>query len=39
MSDCIYAGEKNAVGQIWCEKKKIYVSGTEKDTCSDYAKG
>lgn len=36
MSDCKYAGEKNAAGQIWCNKKNIYVSGTEKNSCPDY---
>lgn len=38
VSDCKYAGEKNAAGQVWCSKKNIYVSGTEKDTCADYMK-
>lgn len=36
MTNCKYAGEKNAVGQTWCSKKNIYVSGKESDTCSDY---
>jgi len=38
MSDCKYAGEKNAAGQIWCSKKNLYVSGKEKETCVDYTK-
>ncbi len=37
-SDCKYAGETNAAGQVWCEKKKIYVSAREKDTCEFYEK-
>jgi len=36
LTDCKYAGEENAAGQIWCEKKNIYVSGEEGDHCSDY---
>ena len=36
MSDCKYAGVTNGAGQIWCEKKNIYVSGTEKESCPDY---
>ena len=38
MSDCKHAGDKNAAGMIWCAKKNIYVSGTEKDHCADYEK-
>ena len=37
-SDCKYAGDTNAQGQVWCDKKKIYVSAQEKDTCEDYEK-
>ena len=37
-SDCTYAGDKNSQGQLWCTKKNIYVSGLEKDSCSDYEK-
>ena len=37
-SDCKYAGNTNAQGQVWCDKKKIYVSAKEKDTCEDYEK-
>lgn len=35
-SDCIHAGEENAAGQIWCEKKNIYVSAEEAETCEFY---
>ena len=38
MTDCKFAGNLNSIGQVWCEKKQIYVSGKEKDTCSDYIK-
>ncbi|MGQ4876565.1 MAG: hypothetical protein ACP6IY_21070 [Promethearchaeia archaeon] len=34
--DCKYAGEENSEGLLWCEKKKIYVTGKEQDTCSFY---
>ena len=37
-SDCEYAGATNSQGMIWCEKKNIYVTGKEKDTCPDYKK-
>ncbi len=37
-SDCEFAGEVNAQGLIWCEKKNVYVSGKEKETCEDYKK-
>jgi len=38
MSDCKYAGATNAAGQLWCDKKNIYVSGKESSTCADYDK-
>jgi hypothetical protein len=37
-SDCIHAGEENSEGLIWCNKKNIYVTAKEKDTCPDYQK-
>lgn len=37
-SDCVFAGEENSDGLVWCEKKNIYVSAKEKDTCPDYDK-
>ena len=37
-SDCTFAGDKNSQGQMWCKKKNIYVTGLEKDSCSDYEK-
>ncbi len=37
-SDCKYAGSLNSIGMVWCEKKQIYVSTKEKDTCPDYIK-
>lgn len=36
MSDCKFAGDTNPEGLVWCDKKNIYVSGTEKDSCADY---
>ncbi len=36
--DCKHAGESNAAGLIWCEKKKLYVPAEEKDTCPHYEK-
>lgn len=33
ISNVSYAGKKNAVDQVWCDKKNIYVSGKESDTC------
>jgi hypothetical protein len=38
-SDCKHAGEENADGLIWCEKKNVYTTGKEKDTCPDYELG
>ena len=37
-SDCVFAGEVNDQGLIWCEKKNIYVTGKEKETCEYYKK-
>jgi hypothetical protein len=37
-SDCKYAGDTNSAGQIWCNKKMIYVSAQEKNTCEFYEK-
>ena len=37
-SDCKYAGDTNAAGQIWCNKKQIYVSAKEKENCEFYQK-
>ena len=37
-SDCVYAGQENADGLVWCDKKNIYVTAKEKDTFSDYEK-
>ena len=37
-SDCIHAGDENSAGLVWCAKKNIYVSATEKDSCPDYEK-
>ncbi|MFW9846475.1 MAG: hypothetical protein ACFFD6_06995 [Candidatus Thorarchaeota archaeon] len=37
-SDCVHAGDENPQGLVWCEKKKIYVSAMEKDTCEFYEK-
>ena len=37
-SDCVFAGEENSEGLIWCEKKNIYVTAKEKDICGDYQK-
>lgn len=38
LSDCKYAGATNSDGLIWCEKKKIYVTAKEKNTCPHYDK-
>ncbi|MFX0055196.1 MAG: hypothetical protein ACFFAX_00285 [Promethearchaeota archaeon] len=38
ISDCKYAGGANAQGLVWCEKKNIYVSAKEKDSCEFYEK-
>lgn len=37
-SDCKYAYNPNPRGLYWCSKKKIYVSGLEKQTCQFYIK-
>ncbi|MFW9804225.1 MAG: hypothetical protein ACFFFC_16310 [Candidatus Thorarchaeota archaeon] len=37
-SDCRYAGNTNPQGLVWCEKKNIYVSAKEKDSCEYYEK-
>jgi len=37
-SDCVFAGEENSEGLVWCEKKNIYVTAKEKDTCEFYDK-
>ena len=37
-SDCVHAGDENSEGLVWCNKKNIYVSAKEKDTCGDYQK-
>ncbi|MFW9825162.1 MAG: hypothetical protein ACFFDB_09850 [Promethearchaeota archaeon] len=37
-SDCKFAGAENSDGLIWCEKKNIYVTAKEKDTCEYYEK-
>ncbi|MHA1386193.1 MAG: hypothetical protein ACTSR3_20765 [Candidatus Helarchaeota archaeon] len=36
--DCKFFGGKNDDGQIWCDKKQIYVGETSKETCPDYEK-
>ena len=35
-SNCIYAGEKNSLGLLWCNKKKVYISGEEIDECKEF---
>jgi len=35
-SDCVFAGEENSEGLIWCQQKNIYVTAKEKDTCEFY---
>ena len=35
-SDCVFAGEENSDGLVWCEKKNIYVTAKERDTCEFY---
>ncbi|MEE9379361.1 MAG: hypothetical protein V3V33_15155 [Candidatus Lokiarchaeia archaeon] len=37
-SDCVFAGTVNSAGLVWCEKKNIYVSAQEKDSCEFYEK-
>ena len=37
-SDCKYAGATDPNGLVWCEKKNIYVSAKEKDSCEFYEK-
>jgi len=37
-SDCKYAYNPNPTGLYWCDKKKIYVTGLEKQTCEFYIK-
>jgi len=37
-SDCKYAYNPNPTGLYWCSKKKIYISGLEKQTCQFYTK-
>lgn len=39
LSDCEHAGKISATGMIWCEQRKIYVSGKERETCEFYKKG
>jgi len=34
--DCKYAGGENASGQIWCNKKNIYVNIQSQKSCSDF---
>ena len=39
INNCKWAGEEvNSDGLVWCEKRKVYVTGMETDTCSDYQK-
>ncbi len=38
-SDCSFAHNRDTVGLYWCEKKQIFVSGLEKQTCPYYIKG
>lgn len=37
-SDCKYAYNPNPTGFFWCAKKKIYVTGLEKQSCLFYVK-
>ena len=37
-SDCKFAYYPNPTGLYWCAKKKIYVSGIEKQNCKFYIK-
>jgi len=37
-SDCKYAFNPNPTGLYWCAKKRIYVSGLEKQNCRFYVK-
>jgi len=34
--NCIHAGETNPMGQTWCKKKNVYVTGSQEDTCEFY---
>ena len=38
LSDCVHAGDDNAQGMVWCNKKNIYASAKEKDSCEFYEK-
>ncbi|MHA1748799.1 MAG: hypothetical protein ACTSYF_09200 [Promethearchaeota archaeon] len=35
-TNCKFNGGKNDDGQIWCEKKTLYVSETSQSTCSEF---
>jgi len=35
-SDCKYFGGRNSDGQVWCEKKNIYVSNSSQETCDSF---
>lgn len=37
-SDCKFAYNPNTTGLYWCAKKKIYVTGLEKQNCPFYVK-
>lgn len=37
-SDCKFAYNPNPIGLYWCIKKKIYVTGLEKQNCQYYIK-
>ncbi len=37
-SDCKYAFNPNPTGLYWCNKRNIYVTGLEKQTCKYYIK-
>ncbi len=36
--DCKFVGTKNSNGQVWCEKKKIYVNIDSQSSCNDFEK-
>ncbi|MHA1295187.1 MAG: GNAT family N-acetyltransferase [Promethearchaeota archaeon] len=38
-TDCIHANVQNPSGLYWCDKKQIYVTCLEKQTCPYYKKG
>ena len=38
LSDCKWAKSDNEQGLVWCDKKNIYVSAKEKDSCEFYEK-